>query len=386
MRLRVSLLLLAVAVISAMAAGPSAAQDLQSRLDAKRAKLDAAQQQEGVQSTALQRLSGQVEQLTGQVAALRNREAAVQAELDETQARLEGAEEDLSVARVRLHRSIRALRAELVAIYMSEDPDIVGVMLDSDGYDDLLSRTQYLSTIQDQGDSIAGRVRDLRDQTVATVDAIRVARDAIAAKEAELAQTRGELEAQQARLVAARAREHDALERTRTHVGSLQGDVSGLEKKIQAQLQAAQEAAAEEAAATGGIAPTTAGPNLGVSSSGLIWPVSGAVTSPFGPRWGTIHEGIDIGAAEGTPIQAAQGGQVVLAGWNGGYGNYTCIDHGGGLSTCYAHQLSIGVSVGQEVNQGDVIGQVGNTGHSFGAHLHFETRVNGVAQDPLGYL
>lgn len=76
----------------------------------------------------------------------------------------------------------------------------------------------------------------------------------------------------------------------------------------------------------------------------------------------------------------------MLAGWNGGYGNYTCIDHGGGFSTCYAHQLSISVSVGEQVEQGQIIGEVGNTGHSFGAHLHFETRVNGVAEDPLGYL
>ena len=77
---------------------------------------------------------------------------------------------------------------------------------------------------------------------------------------------------------------------------------------------------------------------------------------------------------------------MILAGYNGGYGNYTCIDHGGGVSTCYAHQSAIHVSVGQHVSQGQVIGLVGNTGYSFGAHLHFEVRVNGVATQPLNYL
>jgi murein DD-endopeptidase MepM/ murein hydrolase activator NlpD len=71
---------------------------------------------------------------------------------------------------------------------------------------------------------------------------------------------------------------------------------------------------------------------------------------------------------------------------SGGYGNYTCIDHGGGLSTCYAHQSSFATSVGASVSQGDVIGLSGNTGNSTGPHLHFEVRVNGVATDPLGYL
>jgi murein DD-endopeptidase MepM/ murein hydrolase activator NlpD len=77
---------------------------------------------------------------------------------------------------------------------------------------------------------------------------------------------------------------------------------------------------------------------------------------------------------------------VAIAGPSGGYGNYTCIDHGGGLSTCYAHQSSIAVSTGQSVSQGAVIGYVGCTGHCFGDHLHFEVRVNGQAVDPMGYL
>ena len=99
-----------------------------------------------------------------------------------------------------------------------------------------------------------------------------------------------------------------------------------------------------------------------------------------------MHEGIDIAAPSGTPIRAAQAGTVILAAPTSGYGNYTCIDHGGGLSSCYAHQSSYAISVGASVGQGEVIGYVGCTGSCFGDHLHFEIRVNGAAVDPLGYL
>jgi murein DD-endopeptidase MepM/ murein hydrolase activator NlpD len=88
----------------------------------------------------------------------------------------------------------------------------------------------------------------------------------------------------------------------------------------------------------------------------------------------------------GTPIKAADDGTVVMAGPNGGYGNWTLIDHGGGLATGYGHQSSIGVRVGQHVSRGEVIGQVGSTGTSTGPHLHWEVRVNGNPVDPMGWI
>ncbi len=114
--------------------------------------------------------------------------------------------------------------------------------------------------------------------------------------------------------------------------------------------------------------------------------MNGPVVSPFGMRWGRLHAGIDIAVPSGTPIHAADGGRVVLMGWVGGYGNYTCIQHTSSLSSCYAHQSSFATSNGASVSQGQVIGSVGCTGHCFGDHLHFETRVNGAPVDPMGYL
>ena len=130
-----------------------------------------------------------------------------------------------------------------------------------------------------------------------------------------------------------------------------------------------------------------AGPIRG-GSGAMIWPVNGPITSPFCERraWEACHPGIDIGVPSGTPIRAALGGRVALAGPTSGYGNYTCVQHTASLSTCYAHQSSIGVSVGQQVSQGQVIGISGCTGLCFGPHLHFEVRINGAVTNPMNYL
>jgi len=122
------------------------------------------------------------------------------------------------------------------------------------------------------------------------------------------------------------------------------------------------------------------------SSSGYGWPMCTRLTSRFGYRWGRQHKGIDLGGNTGTPVAAAKAGVVITAGREGGYGNLVLIDHGDGIVTAYAHQSEIIVVRGQSVERGERIGSVGNTGNSTGPHLHFETRVNGSAVDPLQYL
>lgn len=91
---------------------------------------------------------------------------------------------------------------------------------------------------------------------------------------------------------------------------------------------------------------------LVLGSGHLTWPLRGPLTSPFGQRWGRLHAGVDISAPTGTPIRAADSGNVVLAGWQGGYGLYTCVRHSSSLSTCYAHQSKLGTSQGASVRKG----------------------------------
>jgi Meckel syndrome type 1 protein len=122
------------------------------------------------------------------------------------------------------------------------------------------------------------------------------------------------------------------------------------------------------------------------SSSTLARPVKGTQSSPFGMRWGRMHEGVDLAAPSGTPIRAAACGSVSFAGQQSGYGNIVCITHTSQFSTCYAHMSRFATSQGARVQQGQVIGYVGCTGNCTGPHLHFETRINGQAQDPSRYL
>ena len=110
------------------------------------------------------------------------------------------------------------------------------------------------------------------------------------------------------------------------------------------------------------------------------------ITSNFGFRWGRLHAGVDVGVPIGTTVRASRAGQVVNAGWIGGYGNCVIIDHGDGISTRYGHLSEITVSVGDYVDQGQQVALSGNTGRSTGPHLHFEVRIGGEATDPMPYL
>jgi murein DD-endopeptidase MepM/ murein hydrolase activator NlpD len=391
--------MLAVAGTLAVAGG-APAQDLeaiQSKIDSSRAQLDEkqsklqhAKDRAGVLSTTIQKYGDQLDQLRGEVATLRNRLEIVQTQLDKKEAELKEAKARLERLRERLKRSLRILRQRLVAIYESDTPDAMTVILNSDGFDDMLSRYDYVQRIQEQDTSIALRVRHLRNSEKETVDRVRAARNAIAAKQAELERTQAELEAKQSDLAAARQQDQAILGQVQQSQDQLEGDISDISAQIASQLQAQQEAqaAAAAAASPSSTGATTTGPVQGESSSGMIWPVNGPVTSPFCEQraWESCHPGIDIGVPSGTPIQAAAAGTVSIAGPNSGYGNYTCIDHGSGISTCYAHQESISVSVGQQVSQGQTIGISDCTGLCFGPHLHFEVRVNGQVVDPMGYL
>lgn len=125
------------------------------------------------------------------------------------------------------------------------------------------------------------------------------------------------------------------------------------------------------------------------ASAGLMAPVAGRITSSFGNRYHPIlhfnrfHAGIDFGAAWGSPIVAAADGQVVGAGWTGGYGRQVRIVHEGGLMTTYSHMSAMVAQAGTMVRQGQVIGYVGSSGLSTGPHLHFEVRIGGRPVDPL---
>ncbi|HVX33809.1 MAG TPA: peptidoglycan DD-metalloendopeptidase family protein [Solirubrobacterales bacterium] len=386
--------LAAALCLLALAAPAAPAADLTQALERKEAQLEETKERKGVLTTTISRYQARIHRLTDAVEAIRNRQAVTRARLDAEDERLAAASAALErsrdhLARLRDHlrAALRSLRERLVAMYETGRPELLDVIIGEGDLEDVEARAEYLDAIHTADEAAAGRVRQLRDGVALTVERRAAAkgeiehdRAVIAAEARELVATRSALQGRQSQLVAARGDREAALAKVRRHETELDGDVEAIQGRI-----------AEELAATGSM-PLPPGA-IKPGSGSMIWPVDGPIASGFGPR--TIegsyeyHPGIDIAVPEGTPIRAALAGTVAFTepeASSGGYGNYTCIDHGGGLSTCYAHQSAFAVSAGEAVQQGEVIGYSGCTGYCLGPHVHFEVRINGEVVDPLGYL
>jgi murein DD-endopeptidase MepM/ murein hydrolase activator NlpD len=367
---------------------PGTSAPLSSRIDQKKEQIQRHKAKEGVLSTTIQRFSSRIDAVQGQISATERRLNQVQSSLDQQKEkllavrnRLEAARDRLERLRSRLATARTVLAKRLVEIYKADSPDALTVILESDGFGDLLERAEFLKRISDQDREITDQVRGLRDkakdqavqladleeQEQVVAERILRERDQVATVEYQLVGARDEL-------ASARADRRGALAQVQSSRHELEGDLAALEKE-QARVQAALQGAGQ----------TFDGP-VRQGSGTFVWPVSGPVVSGFGMRWGRLHAGLDIAVPSGTAIHAADSGSVVLMGWVGGYGNYTCIQHTSSLSTCYAHQSAFATSNGASVSKGQVIGYVGCTGHCFGDHLHFEVRVGGAPVDPMGYL
>jgi peptidoglycan DL-endopeptidase CwlO len=362
---------------------------ISSRIDEKRRAIERKKGRERVLTTTISGWTQRINSLQDDITALQTRQVRIEADLTRKRAELDRLQDLLREERIRLVRlrarlaeSRAALSERLVELYKADEPDVVTVILEADGFADLLERAEFMQRVSQQDARIIDRVRTARDAAVAAerrLDRLETRqRDVtavVAQRHEQVVDTKDQLVSRRVQFADVREQKARALDNTRAQRHDLEGDLRALEKEqaaVLARLQSAQ-----------GGAP--AGP-VRQGSGSFIWPVNGPVVSPFGMRWGRLHAGVDIAVPAGTPIRAAESGTVVLLGWTGGYGNYTCISHGGSLSTCYAHQSRYATSNGASVSKGQVIGYVGCTGHCFGDHLHFEVRVNGAPVDPLGYL
>jgi murein DD-endopeptidase MepM/ murein hydrolase activator NlpD len=364
---------------------------ISSRIDEKRRAIEQKKDKERVLTTTISSYTKRINALQGDITKLQTRQVRIEADLTSKRAELARLQDKLREERIRLVK-LRARLAEaraalsdrLVELYKADKPDVVTVILEADGFADLLERTEFMQRVSQQDARIIDRVRTAKDEAVAAekrLDALeqrqREVTAVVARRHQEVVDVKEQLVSRREEYQGVRAEKSRVLVSTRDQRHDLEGDLRALEKEqaaVLAKLQAAQGGGGQ-----------SAGP-VRQGSGSMIWPVNGSVVSPFGMRWGRLHAGVDIAVPAGTPIRAADSGRVVLLGWTGGYGNYTCIDHGNSLSTCYAHQSRYGTSSGASVSKGQVIGYVGCTGHCFGDHLHFEVRVGGQPVDPMGYL
>ena len=338
--------------------------------------------------------------LRDQVAGYTSRIRSLEARVGDVSLRLTTLESDLSLHQRRLDAlnalfdlqtnrleflkeqyatSVETLNRRLVDIYESEPASTLEVVLGASSIQDALDQVQYVNEIGEQDRRIAAQVRYAKLQVTAARAKTKKLRSTvhgetaiISARAAQTRDVRDELVGAAGDLAATKENKLTDLSKLTSAEQAEAGEIDALQaasNDIAARIRAAQ-----------------VGESSTPSSAGLIWPLSGPITSPFGWRWGRMHQGIDIGVPMGTPIKAAAAGTIIYCGWESGYGNLTVIDHGGNLATAYGHQSSIAVTCGEHVAQGQVIGYVGCTGHCTGPHLHFEVRVGGNPVDPMGYL
>jgi murein DD-endopeptidase MepM/ murein hydrolase activator NlpD len=359
-----------------------------------------------------------ISQLDSRLAEHRRAESALQREIDGVTSRIRGLEarvgdvsaqlstleRDLALHRERLSKldqlfglqtsrlivlrqqyqvAVDRLDRRLVAIYVRGRPTMLEFILGATSIDDLLDQVRYVNLIGSQDREIAVEVaiakqtvRQSRQRTRKLRQTVRSAQRVINARAAQVSEARAALVGARDTLAATNARKVVALSELSAEARIEAQEIDAL------RASSAQLAAKIRAAQAGSSVSSSATP----SAAGLIWPVAGTLTSPYGWRWGRMHEGIDIAAGSGTPIYASASGTVIACGYEGGYGNLVVLDHGGGLATAYGHQSSIAVTCGQSVGRGQLVGYVGSTGRSTGPHVHFEVRVGGGAVDPLGYL
>jgi murein DD-endopeptidase MepM/ murein hydrolase activator NlpD len=342
------------------------------------------------------------ERLRSRIADLDNRIGGLETQVGSVSQQLASLQQDLALRRQRLNdltdlyrletRRLNQLKAQykqavgvlnrrLVAIYESPQPTSVDFVLGASSIDDMLDELNFIKLIGKEDRQIADQVKsakiDMRAHQLRTKRLrLKVLGDerALVVRASQAQDAKDALIGARDQLAQTQQQQSSDLSKLSDQDRALADEISQ-EQAASAQLQTAILSAQQHSSVTS--TP---------SSAGLIWPVSGPITSPFGMRWGRLHAGIDIGVGYGTPIHAAASGNVIYCGWESGYGNLVVIDHGGNLATAYGHQSQIAVSCGEHVDQGQVIGYVGCTGHCFGPHLHFEVRINGAPVDPLGYL
>jgi murein DD-endopeptidase MepM/ murein hydrolase activator NlpD len=394
-------LLLLLALGSALAAPALAGDGLGDQKAAVDAKLAGLHAKIARSQAKESRLESQIGSLTSEIKSLQQRVGDVSSQLQSLQSdlalhqrRLEKLNQLYTLQTIRLRYlkheyrlSLRRLNLRLIDIYKQSEPTAVDVLLAARSFQDVLDQLDYLGAIATQDKTVAAQVataklqvKVARKQTTTVRRGVQQETHVINARVQQAAILRGELLSSRTHLAGARASKSRALVITRSQVQDEINESNALASasaELAAKLRAGEAQVSGAASGSSGAAP---------SGSGFIWPVSAPITSPFGMRWGTLHPGIDLGAAYGTPIHAAGSGTVVWCGWMSGYGNLVMIDHHNGLATAYGHQSQIAVGCNQEVSQGQVIGYVGSTGYSTGPHLHFEVRLNGTPVDPLGYL
>lgn len=342
--------------------------DLQRQAEEQQAKTNEASAKVENVSERLRQIQEELRVATAEYKEVKGQLDSVEEKISDNTELLQKTEADLKVKNKKLQQRVRD-------IYINGQISYVDVLFGAKDFADLMTRMDVLKRIIKHDYDLIMKVKEEK----ATVENTR----------AQLEKDKAEAEVLVVDAQAKKAKVEDKESEQQVLLDQAIYDRDTSERMYEEIMAASQEVAnmirrSQMSSAGYSGAPAGAG--------GMIWPISGPITSEFGwrthPIFGTarFHSGLDIGGDYGMPIYAAASGTVIYAGWISGYGNAVIIDHGGGVTTLYGHNDSLNVSEGENVAQGQVIAMCGSTGNSTGPHCHFEVRENGEPVSPYGYL
>ena len=301
------------------------------------------------------------------------------AALDETEGRMKENSDRLEVLGKDYEQKSDRLGTRVRDIYMHGQISYLDVLFGAKDFGDLMTRMDLLKRVIHEDYELVHTVLDEKQE--------------IETRQAELEKDKKTQAEEEQKTRAAREVMEQKVAKQKALIEKMKSDKAVFDQQYDELMAASKQIAEMIRASRYHVEPSAGGGGGGGSSSGgMIWPISGPITSEFGWRTHPItgdqrfHSGLDIGGDYGIPVHAAQSGTVTYAGWVSGYGNTVIIDHGGGITTLYGHNQSLAVSEGQSVSQGQTISYCGSTGNSTGPHCHFEVRQNGEPVSPYGYL
>ena len=357
-------------------------------------------------------IQSEVEKLDKQLNEISGKVKELESQLSKKRQEIANTESALNKANEQEKKQYRNMKKRIQFMYENGQTSYVEMLLSADSFTDFLNAVEYITQISQYDRKM---LKEYQNMQVTIADTQKTLETDYASLQSLQAKVQEEKQAVAALESAKKGELNDVAD----DLTDAQSVAKAYEAEIQAQneviaqIQAAQKRAAEQQAAqqqaqaaeenqgatdaageNQNTAQNTTPSGNGQSTGSMMWPCpsSKRVTSDYGPRTSPTngassnHKGIDIGAAYGADIVAADGGTVLVATYSSSGGNYVIIDHGGGLCTVYMHASSLTVSAGQTVSKGQVIAKVGSTGISTGNHLHFGVTLNGVYVSPWGYV
>jgi len=424
----------------------------QQKINEYQNKLDSLAGDKANEEAYQQTLNDQIDLIRANITSLNVELDSINKDIDTSKENITKLDNDIANQQKAIDTKIKDFKERLYSMYVSGDDNLAAVILGSSSFYDTLSNIEMVNRIAAYDEDLINQLLDDIDnlgeskkqletekltlemkldsqeakkkekeaelssynekmsQTKEVLDRIALEESMLANDKAELEEYQNSLDAEDAAIREQIKREQEAAQRRYEEEQRRIAEEKAAAERAERERLAAQQQQQQNNNDNSGQEQQQQTPdpepvyyNTSPSASGFMWPAPGFcyISSPFGPRWGRNHNGIDIGdgGIGGGAAVASKSGTVVAVDNNcthdcpktynccgSGYGNYVVISHDGTYSTLYGHLRYATVSVGDYVEAGQQIGVIGCTGHSTGDHLHFEVRVNGAAQDPLVYV